>query len=70
MVKIPSAISAAPLSSVMESRKERTVWLDIKLQTEFFHKQKSISHNTSFMPLAFNVITYEASVSEDIYFYF
>lgn len=54
----------------MESRKERTVWLDIKLQTEFFHKQKSISHNTSFMPLAFNVITYEASVSEDIYFYF
>lgn len=70
MAEISSAISAASLTTWTAAKRKRGMWLDIKFQTEFFHKKKRICCNTSFVPLAFYVITYEASLSKDIYFYF
>lgn len=70
-VEISGAISGASPSSsaVMESRREEgALWPGI-LQTQLFQCD-DINCNTSSMPLAFNVIKYLASGSEDIYFHF
>jgi len=74
IVEISRVISGASLSSKCshgeQQRGREHCGLTLNCKLSSFSKRNSISCNTAFMPLAFNVIKYVASVSEDIYFHF
>lgn len=70
-VEVPRAVPGASLSSSAAVQKGRErCGLTLKGRLSSFSKLNSISCNTSFVSLTFNVIKYGASISEDISFHF